>query len=407
MHKYEAFNPTMLKRMSVWCTLAIVIGGFSGLASTLFLHSVDWAINTRKAHPWLILFLPIIGYLIALFYQRYGTEIEQGNNLIIEEIHEPKKTIPFIVVPAIFFSTVIAHLFGASVGREGGAVQMGSGIADQFSKYLNKFFNNRKLILMMGMSAGFASIFGTPISGAIFGFEVLFIGTLIYDALLPCLVAAIAGYYTTVLLGVVHPHYFFMDIPQLSVMGFLSALVAGTFFGYTAKFYVWLLHRVKNYYKEKIPNNLYHPFIGGLVLILSYYAIGSDRYHSLGEEIIQASFTQHVYPWDFLGKIFMTVVSIGSGFRGGEVMSLFYIGSTLGNALSYILPLNYPILAALGFVSVFAGAANVPIASVILAFELFGPGIGAYAALAVVASYLFSGGSGIYHSQRTRYEKNI
>lgn len=407
MHRLEVFNPTMLRKMSVWCALAIVIGGFVGITSTLFLHSVGWAIDVRKSHPWLILFLPVVGYLVAYFYKIYGRDVQLGNDLIIEEIHEPKKSIPFRIVPMMFAVTVISHFFGASVGREGAAVQMGSGIADQFSKYLGRFLNNRKLILMMGMSAGFASIFGTPIAGAIFGFEVLFIGTLLYDALLPCLFAAVAGYYTTVLLGVIHPHYFFMNIPQLSIAGFFSSIVAGIVFGYAAKFFVWSLHKLKKLYIEKIPNNLYHPVLGGLVLILSYYAIGSDRYHSLGEEVIRASFTQHIYPWDFLGKIFMTVVSVGSGFRGGEVMSLFYIGSTLGNALSWILPLGYPILAALGFVSVFAGAANVPIACVILAFELFGPGIGVYAALAVVASYLFSGSSGIYHSQRTNFKKNI
>lgn len=407
MDKSKAFELKMLKKMIVWCSLAVVIGICAGFASTLFLHSVDWAIEFRRAHDWMIVFLPLVGFLIAWFYKIYGQDVHHGNNLIIDEIHEPTKTIPFRMVPMIFVGSIISHLFGASVGREGAAVQMGAGISDQFSKYLGRFYNNRKLILMMGMSAGFSSIFGTPIAGAIFGFEVLFIGTLVYDALLPCLVAAIIGYYTALLLGVVHPHYFYMEVPSISITGLLSAVVAGILFGLTAKFFVWSIYRVKDFYKEKIKNDLLPPVIGGSILVVCYYVFGSDRYHSLGEEIIHASFTQHVYPWDFLGKIFTTALSVGSSFRGGEVMSLFYIGSTLGNSLAYILPLDYPILAALGFVSVFAGAANVPIASVILAFELFGPGIGVYAALAIVASYLFSGNHGIYHSQRTRLEKNI
>nr|BDT26740.1 chloride channel protein [Bacteriovorax sp. HI3] len=403
----DAFEPSMLKKMVVWCSLGAVIGALAGVSSTLFLHSIDWAISFRRAHSWIIVFLPLIGFLVAWFYKKYGSEVEKGNNLIIDEIHEPKKTIPFRMVPMIFAGGVISHLFGASVGREGAAVQMGGGISDQFAKYLDRFFKNRRLILMMGMSAGFSSIFGTPIAGAIFGFEVLFIGTMIYDALLPCLIAAISGYYTAILLGVTHPHYFFMDVPQVSIPGILSAVIAGVIFGYAAKFFSWMLHAVKDLLKEKISNNLFHPVVGGVLLVVAYFAIGSDRYHSLGEEVIRASFTQHMYPWDFLGKTFMTALSVGSGFKGGEVMSLFYIGATLGNSLSYILPLDYPILAALGFVSVFAGAANTPIAGVILAFELFGPGIGVYAALAVVASYLFSGKSGIYHSQRARVEKNI
>lgn len=401
------FEVQMLKRMVVWCLLATIIGILAGIASTLFLHSVDWAIEFRRAHSWLILFLPLVGFLVAWFYKAYGSGVENGNNLIMDEIHNPQKTIPFRMVPMIFFGAVISHLFGASVGREGAAVQMGAGISDQFSKYLGKFYDNRKLILMMGMSAGFSSIFGAPIAGAIFGFEVLFIGTLVYDALLPCLVAAIAGYYTAFLLGVVHVPYFFMEMPHVSIAGLLSAIAAGVIFGYTAKLFVWSIHTIKDLLQKYCKNNLLHPVIGGGVLILCYYIVGSDRYHSLGEEMIRASFTQPMYPWDFLGKIFTTAASVGSGFRGGEVMSLFYIGSTLGNVLSYILPLDYPILAALGFVSVFAGAVNTPIASVILAFELFGPGIGIYASLAIVASYLFSGNHGIYHSQKTHLKKNI
>lgn len=407
MDKSKTFEIQMFKKMIVWCSLAIVIGICAGVASTLFLHSVDWAIKFRRAHSWMIVFLPLIGFLVAWFYKVYGKEVQNGNNLIIDEIHVPTKTIPFRMVPMIFAGAVISHLFGASVGREGAAVQMSAGLSDQFSKYLGRFYNNRKLILMMGMSAGFSSIFGTPIAGAIFGFEVLFIGTLVYDALLPCLVAAVVGYYTAFLLGVIHPHYFFIEIPAVSIPGILSAVIAGVVFGLTAKFFVWSIYALKNLYVDKIKNELLFPVIGGSILVVCYYLFGSDRYHSLGEEIIRASFTQHLYPWDFLGKIFTTALSVGSGFRGGEVMSLFYIGATLGNALAFILPLAYPILAALGFVSVFAGAANVPIASVILAFELFGPGIGVYASLAIVASYLFSGGHGIYHSQRTHTEKNI
>lgn len=407
MDKLKTFEVQMLKKMMVWCSLAVIIGICAGFTSTLFLHSVDWAINFRRSHDWIIIFLPLVGFIVAWFYKKYGREVQSGNNLIIDEIHEPTKTIPFRMVPMIFLGAVTSHLFGASVGREGAAVQMSAGISDQFSKYLGKFYNNRKLILMMGMSAGFASIFGTPIAGAIFGFEVLFIGTLVYDALLPCLVAAVIGYYTALLLGVSHPHYFYMEVPSVSLTGILSAVIAGIVFGLAAKFFVWSIHKVKEFYQQKVKNDLLPPVIGGVIIAVCYYIFGSDRYHNLGEDIIYASFNQHVYPWDFLGKIFTTAVSVGSGFRGGEVMSLFYIGSTLGNSLAFILPLEYPLLAALGFVSVFAGAANVPIASVILAFELFGPGIGVYAALAIVASYLFSGGRGIYHSQRTKLEKNI
>lgn len=407
MDNLKTFEVEMIKKMIVWCSLAVIIGICAGFTSALFLHSIDWAIEFRRSHTWLFAFLPLMGLIVAWFYKKYGREVQNGNNLIIDEIHEPTKTIPFRMVPMIFVGSVLSHLFGASVGREGAAVQMSAGISDQFSKYLGRFYKNRKLILMMGMSAGFASIFGTPIAGAIFGFEVLFIGTLVYDSLLPCLVAAVVGYYTALLLGVTHTHYFYMEALNVSIVGIFSAVVAGVIFGLTAKFFVWSIHKVQDLYHENVKNDLLPPVIGGIILAISYFVFGTDRYHSLGEEVLNASFTQHIYPWDFLGKIYTTSLAVGSGFRGGEVLPLFYIGSTLGNALSYVLPLEYPLLAALGFVSVFAGAANTPIASVILAFELFGPGIGVYATLAIVASYLCSGGHGIYHSQRTRTKKSI
>ncbi len=407
MNRLTPLNPEMIKKITLWCSLGILIGGVSGILSTLFHHSVKWAIELRETHPWLILFLPLAGLVVSWFYLQFGKEIEKGNDLIIDEIHEPKKTIPFRMVPMIFIGTVVSHLFGASVGREGAAVQMSSAISDQFSKYINPVFKNRRLILMMGMSAGFASIFGTPLSGAIFGFEVLFIGTLVYDALLPCLLAAIAGYYTAFLLGVTHSYYFHIETLSISAGGIMSAIAAGVIFGYTAKFFSWLFHKMKEMFKEKVKNKLLHPLIAGGMIIIVFYATSSDRYLNLGEDIIRSSFTQHVYPWDFLAKIFTTTLSLAGGFKGGEVTSLFYIGATLGNTLSFILPLDYPILAALGFVSVFAGAANTPIAGVILAFELFGSGIGIYASLAIVVSYIFSGKSGIYHSQRTHTEKNI
>lgn len=405
--KLKILEPGMLWRLLLWCGMASVIGVLSGIASTLFLGSVDWAINFRREHDWIILFLPLVGFIVAYTYKHFGKGAEKGNNLILDEIHNPQNNIPFRMVPMIFISAVISHLFGASIGREGAAVQMGAGISDQLSKYFGNFFNNRKLILKMGMSAGFASIFGTPIAGAIFGFEVLFIGTIIYDSLLPCMVAAIAGYYTALILGVHHAPYLTMDIAPVNLSGIVSALVAGIIFGYVAKFFVWSIKEVKELLKKFIKNPLFHPVVGGCIMTAIYFILGTDRYNSLGEEIIHASFVTKVYPWDFAAKIFTTVASVGSGFRGGEVMSLFYIGSTLGNTLSTFLTLDFPVLAALGFVGVFAGALNTPIASVILAFECFGPKIGVYAALACVTSYLFSGNEGIYHSQREHTQKKI
>ncbi len=390
----------MLRSLFKWTVLSSLVGLLAGIAAVAFFKGINWAVDFRRAHTWLVIFLPIVGVLVAWFYSRFGKEVDAGNNLIIDEIHESKKHIPFRMVPMIFFSAILSHLFGASVGREGAAVQMGSGISDQFSKYTGHIFSNRKIILMVGMSAGFSAIFGTPIAGTIFGMEVLQVGSITYEALFPCLVSGVVGYFTAIALGINYANYGLISAPALSLPTILSAAIAGISFGLAARFFVWLLHAVKDLLAKHCRTSIYRPFFGGLFVVLFFYATGTDRYMSLGEDIINQSFVAHVYPWDFLGKIFMTAISVGSGFRGGEVMSLFYMGATLGNALSLILPMAIPLLAALGFVSVFAGASNTPIACIFLALKLFGPEIAVYAGIAVVMSYLFSGQTGIYYSQR-------
>ena len=379
----------------------IIIGVMAGVISFLFLRSLNFAIAFRQEHPWMILLLPLAGASVAWVYHRYGKEIEGGNNLILDEIHEPKKRLPFKMVPMIFIASTISHLFGASVGREGAAVQMGAGLGDLSSKYFHKdLYGHRKIFLMMGMSAGFASIFGAPLAGTIFGMEVLALSFVQVEALFPCLIAAVCGYFTSFILGLHHSVVASVEIPPLYLRGILSALIAGVFFGLAARLFSGAVHYTKKIFSEKISRPIMRPLIGGAIVAICFYAFGDDRYLNLGEEVIHSAFYEHVYPWDFLGKIWMTALSVGSGFKGGEVMPLFYVGATLGNSLSYILWLSYPVLAALGFVAVFSGAANTPLTGIILAMEFFGAEIGVYAALAVVVSYLFSGSKGIYSSQR-------
>jgi H+/Cl- antiporter ClcA len=390
----------MIKRILNWSILATFIGITAGFTSWSFNYCLKFAIEARETNPWSIYFLPFVGSIVAWLYVKFGSEIDAGNNLVIDEIHQPQKHIAFRMVPMIFISSTLSHLFGASVGREGAAVQMGAGIADQFNKFVGKFFNNRKIILMMGMSAGFSSLFGAPIAGTIFGMEILFLGSLTYEALFPCLLSSTVGFFTSAYLGIEHMPLAVGDIPHLHPKTVLAALFLGAVCGVIAKFFLWLLHWFKNILAQKFSNPIIRPMIGGGMMIVFYLLINSDRYLNLGEKYIIQSFNQIMYPWDFLGKITSTVISVGAGFRGGEVMSLFYIGATLGNTLSYLVPLAQPICAALGFVAVFAGAVNTPLTAIFLAVEYFGGAISIYAALAVVMSYLISGHEGLYNSQR-------
>ncbi|MEG2033389.1 MAG: chloride channel protein, partial [Janthinobacterium sp.] len=210
MHRLSALTD-LLRHLLKWLLLAFVVAVLAGSASAGFLYALDWATRTRLAHAWLIWLLPVAGFAVGWLYLRYGSSVEGGANLLIDEIHDPKKIIPLRMAPLVLGGTVISHLFGASVGREGTAVQMGGALADQLTRMFRLNNEDRRIILMAGISAGFASVFGTPLAGALFGLEVLAIGRLRYEAMLPCLLAAIIADQVVLLWGpllhIGHTHY--------------------------------------------------------------------------------------------------------------------------------------------------------------------------------------------------------
>jgi H+/Cl- antiporter ClcA len=396
----------LLRHVGKWLMLSSIVAVLAGSASALLLFALDWAAATRNAHRWLIWLLPLAGFCVGWLYLRFGREVEAGNNLLIDEIHDPTKVVPLRMAPLVLGGTVVSHLFGASVGREGTAVQMGGALADQLTRMFKLAPSDRRLILMAGISAGFASVFGTPLAGAIFALEVLAIGRLRHDAILPCVIAAIVADQVALLWGAHHVHYAVPFVPAMSAWGIAAMVIAGAIFGLAGRVFAGATHSLGAWMKQRIAYAPLRPLVGGAIVAVAVWYLDADRYIGLGIPTIVEAFQQPLAAYDFVAKMVFTIVSLGSGFKGGEVTPLFYIGATLGNALAPLLDMPLALMAGVGLVAVFAGAANTPIASTLMAMEMFGAEIGIYAAIACVVSYLFSGSTGIYRSQRSGAAKH-
>lgn len=389
-----------------WFLIALIVGALAGTASAIFLVSLDYATNWREENIWIIALLPFGGLGIGLIYFYFGRDVEAGNNILIDEIHQPKKVIPFKMAPLVLFGTVATHFFGGSAGREGTAVQMGGSIADQLTYLFKLKPEDRKILIITGISAGFASVFGTPIAGAIFGMEVFFMGRIRYNALFPGFMAAVLADYITTAWGVGHIHYEILNVPDLNFINIVYAVLAGICFGLTSMLFANTTHAIGTFFRKQIKFPPFRLFIGGIIVAVSVYLIGTTKYIGLGIPTILESFSTSLPAYDFAVKLLFTAVTLGVGFKGGEVTPLFFIGATLGNALAWFIPLPIALLAGMGFVAVFSGAANTPLATTIMAIELFGLESGVYAGIACVVSYLFSGHTGIYSSQVIGHPKH-
>jgi H+/Cl- antiporter ClcA len=369
----------LLRYLARWLVLAAIVALLAGSASAAFLFALGWATATRTGNLWLVWCLPLAGFAAGWMYLRYGRSVEGGVKLLVDP---PAATIPLRMAPLVFGATVVSHLFGASVGREGVAVQMGGALADQVAGRLRLGQDARRWLLLAGMSAAPRRLRAFAWPGAV----------------LPCIVAAYLGDQVGLWWGVQHTHYAVAFVAAITPAALLATAVAGVVFGLAALVFTRATHSLAAVMQRRVAYAPLRPFIGGVAVALAVWFTASDRYIGLGIPVILEAFAHPLPAWDSLAKTAFTVVSLGTGFKGGEVTPLFYIGATLGNALAPLLHLPFAMLAALGFVGVFAGAAKTPLVGMVMAVELFGPAIAPYAALACIVSHACSGRAGIYRS---------
>lgn len=410
---------SLLSDLTRWMALAVPVAVLAGSATALFLWSLDEVTKLQWSNPWLLWLLPVFGVAVGFLYYSWGKGSDQGNNLLIDEIHEPGGGVPSRMAPLVLLGTLATHLCGGSAGREGTAVQMGGSLADMLARLFRVGSENRRLMLMCGIAAGFGAVFGTPLTGAIFAMEVLVIGRLQYDALMPVLIASVVGDATCSAWGIHHTAYHLNVAANAGIHAPLEALLigkvalAGMAFGLGGWLFSELTHSLQRGFAKLVPYAPLRPALGALVVITVVYALGTRDYLGLGVEAppggrvsILASFDEGgAEPLSWLWKTLFTSMTVASGFKGGEVTPLFFIGSTMGNALGALLHEPEALFAALGFIAVFAGAANTPLSCTVMGIELFGSHYAVYFAVACFVSYLFSGHSSIYLSQRLGVSK--
>ncbi len=385
-----------------WLLIASFIGVLTGTVGAAFHYALDWATAFRGAHGWLLFLLPVAGVIIVASYHVTGMEDDRGTEFVLASVREGR-VLRFRTAPLIFLGTVLTHLTGGSAGREGAALQLGGCMSGSLGRILHLDSKDQRIITMCGMAGGFSALFGTPLAAAVFAMEVESIGVMYYAALVPCALCSLIAILVAGTFGVESTSFTLTVIPEFSCVSLLQVLAVGVLFGAIANIFCRIMRGSGSLY-AKIQNPYLRIVLGG-ILVAVFSLLTDGSYNGAGMNVITAAIAGNAFAGAFALIIFFTALTLGAGFKGGEIVPCFFVGATLGCVVAPLIGLNAGFGAALGMIAVFCGVTNSPMTSILLAYELFGGSGIALMALCAAVSYLLSGYSGLYHEQKIVYSK--
>lgn len=387
-----------------WIFFALILGVSMGSIGAAFSLSLKYVTAFRLKYGYIILLLPFAGLLITFLYKKFGSGVTYGTNMVLAAINSDEK-IPFVMLPLIFVSSVISHLFGASVGREGAALQMGASVGNAFAGVFKLNENDTKILIMTGMSAAFSALFGTPFAAAIFSMEVVSVGVMYYSALVPCVVSSLTAISVAKRLGVSYMSYSEFPIPEFTAYTSVTVIILGIFCSIISILLCSILIMSERGLVNHISNPYLRVFLAGLTIVAAAWIFGTQDYNGLGTDVIYSAVAGEAVWYAFLVKMILTAISISGGYKGGEIVPVLFIGATFGCTVAPVLGLPPSFCAALGMTAVFCGVTNTPIASILIGIELFGSEMLWFLCLVIAISYMLSGYYGIYKSQLIIYSK--
>ena len=397
-------NGRRLGTVIKWIVFSIVSGVVVGLVGTAFYFAMDWVTTTRLAHPWLVLGLPFGGMAIVGLYKLLHDEKDTGTNLVLSAI-SAGESVPLRMAPLIFATTLLTHLFGGSAGREGAALQLGGSLGNTLGRLFRFDEKDQHVMIMCGMSAAFSALFGTPMAAAIFSMEVVTVGIMHYSALVPCVVSSLVAHAIAVSFGAAAELFPIGEIPAFTLQSAAILTLLSAMCAIVSILFCIMLHRSEWLYRKLFKNAYLRAAAGGVVIIILTMLVGSQTYNGTGVSVIASCMEGNVRPEAFFMKMLFTALTLGAGYKGGEIVPSFFIGASFGCLFGNIIGFSPAMCAAVGMTSVFCGVTNCPITSLLISFELFGYDGMPYFLLAVAFSYMLSGYTGLYRSQKIVYSK--